>query len=60
MNEVIALVWTPATTKPTISNESIQIDFLDNTQKLIEVDTDISDLSTELQAVITALFNRGN
>lgn len=59
MNEVRALVWTPATTEPTQSNESIQIDFIDNTQILVEVGSDVSHLSTELQTVINTLFNRG-
>lgn len=56
MDNLNALVWTPATTVPTVSLMSIQLDFKDNTQRLVEVGDDVSDLPLDLQHVVAVLF----
>lgn len=56
MEEVRVLVWTNANTEPTVSEKSIQIDFLNGNQLFVTETTDISGLSTSLQTAINALF----
>lgn len=57
MDNVTSLLWTPATEVPTISEESIQIDFSDSSQVIVTRDTDLTQFSTHLQNVCNTLFN---